>query len=151
MLSLTITLTGKREFVAKMAKLGNELHNMRRAFKEIVESTTSYFANEAFRSNGGVFRARWSPLSRKYANRKRRIWGNKPILIASGTMQKNFYGEYNSTSAKISNKSKQFKYHQSSADRHVIPRRQMIGVNSKVKTMVREIIRADVSRKMRAV
>jgi hypothetical protein len=150
MLQMTIVITGLDKAVDKLEGFGRGLDDMRRAFKEIAENETSYFANEAFRSRGGVFQTRWPALSERYLAAKRRMWGNKPIMVASGKMEGRFYGEYTRNSATMGNRSKYFKYHQSNRKRKVIPRRKMIGVNSRVQLIARLAIQKEINRKMRA-
>lgn len=149
MLQLSITVTGLDRKIANLASFGKGLDDMRRAFREIAQNEASYFANKAFNSRGGVFRRRWPALTESYARTKRRMWGNKPVLVASGNMSNSFYGEYSNRSATMGNISPQFKYHQSNRPRRVLPRRQMVGVNSKVKEIARLPIEKELRRRMR--
>lgn len=149
MLQVTITVKGARETRNKMRRLGRDLHDMKRAMKQIGQDVSSYYSNEAFNSRGGVFQARWQPLSAKYQARKLKKWGAKPILEASGAMRDAFTHEATSTGVAITNESRQFKYHQSTAPRTKIPRRQMMGINRPIVNIVKRAIEEDIRRKLR--
>lgn len=148
-LVVTVRVIGSKEIQAKLRRLGSALNDNRLAMKEIGEQAEFYFANQAFNSRGGVFKQKWRELNPKYAAQKRKIWGNKPILEASGTMRSLFYSEADKNQVIISNSAPQFPYHQSAATRYKLPRRQMIGVNSDIKGIVRDVFQKDINRKIR--
>ncbi len=150
MLSVTITIRGSKEMQHKLKKLGAGLYDMHRAMAMIGRELESYYENQAFRSQGGVFKQQWRPLSRAYQKQKLQKWGSRPLLVASGTMSRSFYHKSKRDSVTIGNTSKQFRYHQSSSTRYILPRRQMIGVNSRVANIIKDAVREDVTRKIRA-
>jgi phage gpG-like protein len=149
MLKVTVTVRGDKETRSKLQRLGSKLNNMNSAMDKIGGDLKSYYGNRAFTSQGDVFGQPWRGLSSRYAVQKRKRWGNRPLLVASGAMQKSFYYKADNNSVLISNKSPYFKYHQSSAARYKLPRRQMMGINSAVKTIVGDIIRDDIRKKIR--
>jgi len=54
----------------------------------------------------------WAPLSPRYAIQKRRRWGQKPILIASGRMYRGFSFNATRKNMVIRNETDYAKYHQ---------------------------------------
>lgn len=149
MLQMSITVRGGRQVQRKLKRLGHDMHDMKKAMRDVADKLPDYYANEAWNSRGGVFRKRWPALSPKYRARKIKKFGAKPILEATGTMKNSFYGEFTKSTATISNNADYFKYHQSNAPRTVIPRRQMIGVNSRVKAIVKQAVEDDIRNKLR--
>lgn len=87
--------------------------------------------------------------------------GGRNSLIAAGIsavaplttghpdgMQHSFTAVSTTTSVTIGNSKDYFKYHQSSAPRHKIPYRPMMAINDDVKTIVQNIIQADIRQKI---
>ncbi len=72
--------------------------------------------------------------------------------MRTGAMAAGFTASHTATSVTIGNTAKYYKYHQSSAARSSkLPRRQMAGVNGKIKDMVRDAVRADIKKKLATV
>jgi phage gpG-like protein len=149
MLKITVTIKGDEETRRKLRRLGSDLNNMQPAMTKIGNELEDYYSSRAFSSQGDVFGQSWRGLSARYAGQKRKRWGSRPLLVASGAMQRSFYSRANNDSVLISNKAPYFRYHQSSAPRYKLPRRQMMGINSAVKTIVGDIIRTDITKKIR--
>jgi len=118
---------------------------------EIGDEVAKYYANQGFNSQGGVFGAAWTPLKRTYALRKARRYPGRPPLVASGAMRDSFTYTAGSQEVLIGNKAEYFKYHQSTAPRSKMPRRQMMGINDPVRRTVRAIIEKEIQQKLRAI
>lgn len=155
-MQITITVRGNKEFIRKMQRSGKNMDNHRTAFKKIGKALKSYYANEAFASEGGVFGAPWPPLkSRTVRSRTAQVGGSlaagvgaAQMLVRSGRMKRSFFYKAEKDSVVITNSADYFKYHQSEKPRRKIPRRQMIGINNKVKRLVRQELRDSVRRKI---
>lgn len=149
-MKIVITISGDKDEMARLKRLKAELFNFSRAMRQIGSQVSSYYAGEAFASQGGIFGKVWKPLSPVYAAWKAKHYPGRPPLELTGTMRRSFRFSTSNTSATITNTSNHYKYHQSSAPRSKLPRRQMAGINNDVKTMVQRIIKDDINRKLRA-
>lgn len=148
-MQIQVTITGDKELLRGLKKLGQELYMLKSAMEDIGKDLSDYYSNEAFASQGGVFGTPWPRLSSKYASRKARIYAGRSPLIASGKMKESFDYKADNTSVYISNTAKQFKYHQSSAPRLKLPRRAMIGKNRAIVDIVETIVKQEVTRKIK--
>ena len=149
--TITVTITGDKDLHAKLKRLGSKLDDYSGAMKDIGRSLASYYAGEAFASQGGVYGEVWAPLSPSYAIAKAKKYPGRGLLVRTGKMQQGFTATTNSHSALITNKVSYYKYHQSPEEpRTRIPRRKMAGVNEEVIKRVTTIIQEDVADKIRS-
>lgn len=69
-----------------LAALGDAVVDLRPAWAKIhpllLEAEREQFDSEGRRGSGG-----WAPLKRDYAAYKRKVWGERPKLVASGKMR----------------------------------------------------------------
>lgn len=144
---ITIEIKGDREVREKLGKFGLSLLNLSREMEQIGDGLQSYYENESFASQGGVFSAQWARLSARYAIIKAKKWPGRGIEEASGTMRKSFYHVSTSDSVRISNQADYFKYQQSGTSRG-LPQRLIMAINETNKTMIKSIIEDGVRRKI---
>lgn len=149
-MQLSIQITGTKQTLRKLRKLGPELHNLKGTMEDIGAEAARYYSNQGFNSQGGVFGTPWQLLDRSYALRKARKYPGRSPLVATGEMKDSFTYTASSNSVLIGNKAEYFKYHQSTAPRSKIPRRATMGINGPIKSMVRSLIQADIQKKLRA-
>lgn len=148
MLNISIHITGNKEEIERLKRLGKSLSDFGSEMDQVGRELKSYFGGQVFASDGGVFGG-WKRLSPGYTKRKIRDYPGKGILQASGSMQKSFTFDADKTSVFITNTDPKFPFHQSTAARTKMPRRQMIGVNADVKGIVHDIIQDGVKKKLR--
>lgn len=148
-LAITIEIKGDKQAISRLKKLGHTLLNFEDAMKEIGGELKKYYGNQAYASQGGVFNDKWPRLSPRYAAWKAKHYPGAGPLIRTGTMKNSYVFESDRDSVTITNDAPQFKYHQSTAPRHKIPRRATIGVNQDVRTIVQNIIDNDIREKMK--
>lgn len=148
-LSIQVKITGSDRVRRKMTKLGSSLYNFKDAMNQIGRDGSRYFQGTAWQSQGGVYGNKWDALSANYASRKAKRYPGRGPLEKTGTMRRSFDHEATRSSVVIGNTTPYFEYHQSSAPRSKIPRRQMIGVSSGFKSIVRDIIQEDIKKKIR--
>lgn len=149
-MKITVVVTGDKAVRAKLKRLGSSLRDNKKAFDEISKQAIDYFQTRGFSSQGGVFGEKWQPLSSAYQRQKSRRYRGKSTLVATGKMQDSFYAETGKTYALIQNRAPYFKFHQSTAPRTKMPRRATMGVNEPIKRIVRNALKAEMSRKLRA-
>lgn len=138
-LDVTVNIGGDKEFMGKLVNLAGALVEWRGALQDVGRDLKEYYSTTAFESRGGVFGTPWAGLSASTQAQKSkhyRTYASVP-LMRTGKMKGSFYYKTTPTSVEIGNKVPYFKYHQSTAERHKIPRRPMMGVNNDVKGMVR--------------
>jgi phage gpG-like protein len=149
MLQVTVKISGSKEFNTKIKKLGKELYMLKSAMGSIGKDLKTYYSSVGLSSQGGVFGAKWQPLNRKYALRKAKKYPGRSPLVASGRLQRGYSYDAGQQSVYVSNDTPYFKYHQSSAPRTKMPRRQSIGINTAVKNIVKSNIQDEIAKKIR--
>lgn len=150
-LQVTIKVSGLTETQKRFVRMSRDFHDFRDAMKRIGVEGSQYFGSVAWNSQGGVYGARWQSLSTRYAQRKAKQYPGRGILEKSGGMKHAFdYTDLSKDGVVLTNLAPQFKYHQSTAPRTKIPRRQMIGVSTGLKSIIRNAIHDDVTKKLRA-
>lgn len=149
-MEIVITVSGNDKIERKLKRLGESLLDMPLAMHQIGERLTHYYSNDVFASQGGVFGRAWrrlAPSTVKYKSQHYRQYANVP-LIATGTMQKSFRADPTSRGVTITNTAPYFVYHQSTATRTRLPRRQMMGINDTVKLMIKDAVASEIKRKL---
>lgn len=151
-MQVTIRITGNAETKARLRKIGSGINDMKDAMEHIGQKVGHYYKNDVFMSSGGALGKKWAPLKASTIRNKKRAGFRQNItvpLVGSGTMRDSFIAKSTKTNVIITNSTDYFKYHQSSAPRRRLPRRQMIGINNPIKTIIRDIIKDDIARKIR--
>lgn len=148
-MQVSIRITGTKEVQRKLRKLGPNLHNLRGAMEDIGDQAADYYANQGFNSQGGVFGSPWRRLKPATLLRKAKRYPGRPPLVATGAMRDSFTYVAGSQQVLIGNKADYFKYHQSTAPRTRLPRRQMMGINSPISRMVKSTIENEIRKKIR--
>ena len=62
-MQITLQITGDKEVIAKLRKLGQSMYLMESAMREVGRYLTNYYENESFASQGQVWGKTWPPLS----------------------------------------------------------------------------------------
>lgn len=149
-MQVSVTVTGDKEVITKLRSLGSKLLDFSVAFAVLGRELTDYYEGKVFSSQGGALGEPWARLSPAYAARKGKMYPGRGTLVATGQMQRSFTTRVTPSTLIIGNDAPYFKYHQSTEERNVIPRRAMLGVNSEVKSIVKQIIEQDISTKIQA-
>lgn len=144
MLNITIKIAGDAKVMRKLKTLRNI--DFTQANREIGKELVDYYGNDAFATRGTVFGKRWPEYNPAYKVWKEKKYAGRGMLQLTGTMQKSFFSTVTKNTVTIDNHSPIYKYHQSSAPRTKMPRRQMAGVNGKAKDIVRTAITKDLNR-----
>lgn len=117
--------------------------------EDIGDQAADYYANQGFNSQGGVFGSPWARLKTSTLLRKTKRYPGRPPLVATGAMRDSFTHVAGSQQVLIGNKVDYFKYHQSTAPRLRLPRRQMMGINVPISRMVKSTIEQEIRKKIR--
>lgn len=150
MLKMTIRVTGDKEVMRKLAVLRRAGMDNKNVMQEIGKEAIDYFSKDSFATKGRVFGSGWPDYSPAYKVWKEKNYAGRGMLQLTGDMQDSFFATTTSNSVTINNHSPHYKYHQSSAARTKMPRRQMAGINNPIKRMVKDAITKDINRKLRA-
>lgn len=148
-LSITIKIKGDQEVMHKVHKLGDNLLKLKPAMEVIGKNARNYYATTGITDRGRPWKQEWRDYSKNYKVWKEKHYPGRPMMVLKGNLERSFDFDANETSVRIFNKAPYFKYHQSSATRYKLPRRQMMGINNPIRRMVSDAIRDEISRKIR--
>lgn len=153
-MNIVIKISGDQVLLDKIHRFSAAMLNfddaMSKIGKELGDGDNGYFPGQAFASQGGVFGIKWPTNKAKtklYKSKHYRV-NTTNTLIRTGEMRGSFAYKADKNSVEVSNKAGYFKYHQSSAPRHKMPYRPMMGINDDVKNIVKAILEADIKRKV---
>lgn len=149
-LSISVAITGDQAFMQKFAAFGASLTDFSVPLKKVGEALINYYSGEVFQSQGTQFGTPWAQLSPSTIAFKSKHYQQYAALplVATGTMQHSFRSTVSPRKLVIDNTAPYFVYHQSSAPRSKLPRRQMIGVDEHIKGVVKQIISDDIHMKL---
>lgn len=148
-LSVHITITGDKEAIGRLGKLGTSLLNFQGAMRSIGKELPSYFSNQVMNSQGGAIGERWPALSPATRLQKSKLYPGAGPLVRTGQMKNSFGADYpDSNTAVIGNSAPYFVYHQSKLARRKLPRRAMMSTSGAVKDIIKDIIDADIRNKI---
>lgn len=151
-MQINVTITGDRELTAKLDRLEIALQDWSNPLKAIGEDLIRYYSDTVFNSMGGALGHPWArlaPSTVAFKSKHYRQYAAVP-LMATGDMRESFTAENTNNTLRINNTAPYFVYHQSNAPRTRLPRRQMMGINTELKTMITKLIKEDVMMKVRA-
>src|SRR4051794_35315537 len=88
MLRLSFEILGVKEFDRAFHRLDEHLSDFRPTWP-LVTAAIQRIESEQFKSEGAKGRSRkWKPLTRNYAEAKRKKYGDKPILERTGALMR---------------------------------------------------------------
>lgn len=148
-LKIEIKISGDATVKRKLAILGDGINHMPNAMRKIGEEAADYYRSIGITDKGRPWGSGWQDLSMQYKKWKEKHYPGRPIMIASGNLENSFFAKHTDTSVTIGNSASYYKYHQSSAERKSnLPRRQMAGVNGRIKDLVKQAVRAELVKKL---
>ncbi len=151
-LQISITISGDATVKRKLAILGREINHMPDAMRKIGAEAADYYRTTGMSDRGRPYGSSWPDLSVQYKKWKEKHYPGRPIMVRTGSLERGFFAESTPSSVTISNHASYYKYHQSNAARGSnLPRRQIAGVNGKIKDMVKAAVRADLVQKLDSV
>lgn len=149
-MQVTIKVIGDKQFISKLEQVRGKLMEFTAAFAVLSRELTDYYGSKPFASEGGIYGDRWEALSPIYARQKAKMYPGRGILVRTGEMKRSFASTITPDALIIGNEAPYFKYHQSTEEpRTKIPRRPVLAVNEEVKSIVQQVIAADVAEKIR--
>lgn len=152
MLSIGISVQGNDKVLRKLKKLGDSANDHRDAMREIGRQAVNYYGGTAFTDRGRPWGKAWADWSPAYKKWREKHFAGHPMLMLGGKgsehMQTRFFAKEDGNSVTIGNSASYYKYHQSSAPRSKIPRRQMAGINGNIKDIVKNVLREDLRNKL---
>lgn len=136
--ALTWSIEGEKQLSRNLLLLADRVKDWTPAFKDASEYLKDVFSGSVFDTEGASVDEHWSPLSKAYALKKAQKYPGKGILEATGNMRAGFMTLWRPDMAQVWNRVEYFKYHQSNAPRHVLPRRVMMKIaNAQKEEVVR--------------
>ena len=152
-MQVTITVTGLDNVESRLSKLGSSLHDFTAALETLGRSLILFYSDTVFNSTGQALGSRWEPLKQSTRDYKDKHWEGRGILVRSGALQHGFESTVTPDTLMITNRVPYFPYHQlgtseGSGRGHNIPARPMLGVNSRVESMIKTVLQADIKAKI---
>lgn len=151
MLNVQINIQGTPELINKFKRLNSGLTDFSPAMTEIGKLVEDYYSGQVFSSQGAVLGLKWPTLKATTIKNKLKHYPQYATtpLIRTGAMKNSFKSKPTRKDVTISNTAEYFKYHQSTAARSKLPRRAMMSINKDVKSIVKQVIEADIAKKLR--
>ncbi len=147
MVNINVEIKGDKETIRKLQKLGKNLGEWRPELVKVADFMENFFRNPVFETQGGVFGARWAALNPAYEFFKRKSFGGRGILEASGEMRGNWQKSVSNTSAVVANMSKKAPFHHYGT-RH-IEKRTMVRIDRQRQDHIVDIFKEGIIRKIR--
>lgn len=145
MLSINIEISGDKEVIKKLKKIQTEFQSWKPELKQIGDFLKSFYANDVFETEGGVFNDRWKPLSPRYEARKRKEFPGRGILERSGKMRRGFITKADANSLKLFNNLFYAQYHQKGRG---VPKRIMAQLDKKRQEQVTKLFKKGVIKRL---
>lgn len=137
MFQIGFFIDGQLQLSRVLEGVANNVQDWTPAFEKSAGDLIDMFSNDVFDTEGMAIDEQWSPLSRAYASRKAKEYGEDTgILQATGTMKNSFTSFFDPTTLIVWNAAEYFKFHQSSLPREKIPRRVMMKLTDDLKAAV---------------
>lgn len=137
---LSWTIEGETQLSRRLRIISSSIKDWTPAFEDTADALVKVFSVDAFDTEGQAFDEPWAALKPRYAARKAREgYGDKPILVKTGKMQKAFQSLAKTDYAQVWNSTAYFKYHQSNQPRSKLPRRVMMKLAEDQRQMVVKI------------
>lgn len=149
MLKLEVQIEGSREMISKFEKVIPSLTDWKDTFKSLGDRLIKFYKEDVFETEGGALGVEWKALKTAYDFSKRKSYPGRGILEKTGDMRKSYKKSYSNNYLKISNTSPYAKYHSSTKPRSKMPYRPIIGINEKVKKMVKDEFVDGLEKKLR--
>ncbi len=115
--NISIEIGGRRQVVSTLKGVSDRSKNMMTPLRKSADVVMSSIRKN-FSTAGSLLQKPWQARRMVYS------W---PILNKTGAMKGGFLATVTNSAATISNRDPKFKYHQSSAPRRRLPRREMLG------------------------
>lgn len=144
-MKLSIRITGDREVMAKMQRLGASLYHFGPTMIKIGERLVKFYQNEPFISEGSIYGKPWPALSLAYEQYKVKHFPGRFILQRSYAMQNSFHASATDTSVAVGNTARYFQKHQRGIG---VPQRLIMALTRGNVTMITGMIRADIKQKI---
>lgn len=176
-MQITVTITGLDRVEERLSALGDSLHDFSDTLKGLGKALILFYGDTVFVSRGQALGSTWAPLSTTYDAWKAKNYEGRGILERTGIMRESFYSEVTPATLFVGNSAPYFSYHQNGtgaggADQAQIafgramlgigggtrvgrgnnlPARPMIGVNSRVESLINVAVKADIKAKIESI
>lgn len=139
MLNVRIEIKGHKKIIEQLKNTKESFKDWRPELEAVGKFLKDFYQDPVFETEGGIFGARWSPLSQPYHSQKATIWPGRGILEASGTMRRSYETRVFSNLLQLINPTEYAVYHQFGTGR--LPARLLIKVDDKVKSQAIDVFK----------
>lgn len=90
MLNIRVEIKGDKRIIAQLKNVVESMKDWRPELQAVGDYLKSFYQDPVFETEGGIFNARWSPLSQPYQAIKSTKYPGRGILEASGAMRRSY-------------------------------------------------------------
>lgn len=146
MLNVRVVVSGDKKAIAQLQKMLHEFEDWRPELTAAGDYLINLYQNPVFETEGGIFGARWQPLSAAYAIRKATTYPGRGILEASGDLRRGYRKNVYASLLELINDDPKAELHQEGKGR--LPVRLIMRVDQKQKTEIIDIFKKGVLMKV---
>lgn len=139
MLSVRLEIKGDKKAIAQLNKMLDTFKDWKPELQAVGDFLVSFYQNPVFETEGGIFGARWQPLTPAYANRKAIKYPGRGILEASGRMRRSYETHVFANLLELVNPTEYAILHQEGRGR--LPERLLIRVDEPRKREIVEVFK----------
>lgn len=139
MLNVRVEVKGDKKAIASLNKMLHEFNDWKQELTASGEFLIAFFTGPVFEFEGGIFGARWQPLSSTYAIRKATKYPGAGILEASGALRAGYKKRVFPNLLELLNDDPKAPYHQDGTRR--LPARIIMKVDEPRKLQIVDIFK----------
>lgn len=139
MLSVRVEIKGDKKAIEQLRKMIHAFDDWKPELTEVGNYLTKFYQDPVFETEGGIFGARWQPLSPAYAIRKATTYPGRGILEAKGDLRKGYEKRVFANLLEIVNKDPKAAWFQDGTRR--MPPRILIKVDENQKEKIVDIFK----------
>lgn len=145
MLNVQITISGDKKITEKLKKMGASFDDWSETLHSVGDYLMDVYSRQAFDTEGGILGIRWQNLSPIYELWKAKHYPGRGILERTGALKKGFTMNVQPKRLELQNLVKYAYYHQKGKG---VPQRQIIGVDSSIKTKIIDYFKIGIHNKL---
>lgn len=141
MINIRVEIKGDKRVIAQLKNIKEAFSDWKPELRAIGDYLKDFYQDPVFETEGGIFGARWQPLSNAYHLRKATVWPGRGILEASGRMRRSYQVKVFANLLELMNTTTYAVYHQEGRG---VPERLLMRVDKGVEDKIVDIFKKGV-------